>query len=251
MDVGLSSDLVKIDGGVSNGDAYSCAYDCLGMKGLVSPTSLCAHCRVVLLIVPSQRNSSLGLLVFEYKESVSYQTTENNNMVQTIIEESHNNVKLQVDGENDDDEVSEDAQHSDDPFGCYDLLKNHPAKEGLDLDPSLSHPPGFTPTASKQENNNICSDHQQKKFNNTSPLEKELSPIKEAKEYQPQVSRVSESSFGFSTRIPSRTPLNEGSILELLDDMIKVGQSMGYDMEGCPKDIERIIGSQGATDGVK
>ncbi|GJV10751.1 hypothetical protein Tco_1352292 [Tanacetum coccineum] len=113
-------------------------------------------------------------------------------------------------------------------------------------------PPLFTSTASKQENNNICFDHQQKKFSNTSPLEKELSPMKEAKEYvQPQVSRVSESSFGFSTRIPSRTPLNGGSILELLDDMIKVGQSMGYDMEGCSKDIERIIGSQGATDGVK
>nr|GEZ49422.1 RNA-directed DNA polymerase, eukaryota [Tanacetum cinerariifolium] len=36
-----------------------------------------------------------------------------------------------------------------------------------------------------------------------------------------------------------------GSILEVLDDMIKVGQTMGFTMEGCLKDMESIIGSQG------
>ncbi|GJX19504.1 RNA-directed DNA polymerase, eukaryota [Tanacetum coccineum] len=40
-----------------------------------------------------------------------------------------------------------------------------------------------------------------------------------------------------------------GSILEVLDGMVKVGQAMGYDMGGCMKDIEKIIGSQGAHDG--
>nr|GFB66315.1 RNA-directed DNA polymerase, eukaryota [Tanacetum cinerariifolium] len=38
---------------------------------------------------------------------------------------------------------------------------------------------------------------------------------------------------------------NGGSILEVLDDMIRVGQSMGYAMEGCMKDIEHIIRTQG------
>ncbi|GJU63074.1 CENP-B homolog protein 2-like protein [Tanacetum coccineum] len=40
MDAGLSPDLVKIDGGVSNGDAYSCAYDCLSMKGVPNPAKI-------------------------------------------------------------------------------------------------------------------------------------------------------------------------------------------------------------------
>nr|GFC60136.1 hypothetical protein [Tanacetum cinerariifolium] len=40
---------------------------------------------------------------------------------------------------------------------------------------------------------------------------------------------------------------NGGSILNALDDMIKVGQIMGYDMDGCVKDMERIIGSQGVN----
>ncbi|GKB43407.1 RNA-directed DNA polymerase, eukaryota, partial [Tanacetum coccineum] len=33
---------------------------------------------------------------------------------------------------------------------------------------------------------------------------------------------------------------NGGSILDALDDMIRIGQSMGYDMEGCSQDIERL-----------
>ncbi|GJT31927.1 hypothetical protein Tco_0922346, partial [Tanacetum coccineum] len=47
--------------------------------------------------------------------------------------------------------------------------------------------------------------------------------------------------FNHSHKAPSG-----GSILEILDGMIRVGQSMGYKMDGCTKDIERIIGMQGA-----
>ncbi|GKA65148.1 RNA-directed DNA polymerase, eukaryota [Tanacetum coccineum] len=36
-----------------------------------------------------------------------------------------------------------------------------------------------------------------------------------------------------------------GSILELLEEMITVGQTMGFSMEGCNKNMEKIIGSQG------
>nr|GFA57231.1 RNA-directed DNA polymerase, eukaryota [Tanacetum cinerariifolium] len=42
-----------------------------------------------------------------------------------------------------------------------------------------------------------------------------------------------------------------GFILEVLDDMIKVGQTMGFSMEGCMKDMEDIIGSQGVHDATK
>nr|GEV54989.1 RNA-directed DNA polymerase, eukaryota [Tanacetum cinerariifolium] len=36
-----------------------------------------------------------------------------------------------------------------------------------------------------------------------------------------------------------------GSILEVMDELIKVGHAMGYNMDGCGKNIESIIGSQG------
>ncbi|GJT59546.1 hypothetical protein Tco_1003079 [Tanacetum coccineum] len=42
-----------------------------------------------------------------------------------------------------------------------------------------------------------------------------------------------------------------GSILDLMDELVKVGQTMGYKMEGCVKDIESIIGSKGYFDIVR
>nr|GFA20834.1 RNA-directed DNA polymerase, eukaryota, reverse transcriptase zinc-binding domain protein [Tanacetum cinerariifolium] len=48
-----------------------------------------------------------------------------------------------------------------------------------------------------------------------------------------------ESAFNYS-----HNAHNGGLILEVLDDMIRVGQSIGYAMEGCMKDIEHIIGTQ-------
>nr|GEW98647.1 RNA-directed DNA polymerase, eukaryota [Tanacetum cinerariifolium] len=43
--------------------------------------------------------------------------------------------------------------------------------------------------------------------------------------------------------------IRNSPIIDVLDGIIKVGQSMGYDMEGCSKDIERIIGFQGDAAG--
>nr|GEX43955.1 hypothetical protein [Tanacetum cinerariifolium] len=36
-----------------------------------------------------------------------------------------------------------------------------------------------------------------------------------------------------------------GSILEVMEDLIEVGQTIGYNMEGCMKHIKAIIGFQG------
>nr|GEZ38710.1 RNA-directed DNA polymerase, eukaryota, reverse transcriptase zinc-binding domain protein [Tanacetum cinerariifolium] len=36
-----------------------------------------------------------------------------------------------------------------------------------------------------------------------------------------------------------------GSVLGVLEEVIRVGQAMGYSMEGCEKDIESIIRNQG------
>nr|GEZ52808.1 increased DNA methylation 1-like [Tanacetum cinerariifolium] len=40
-----------------------------------------------------------------------------------------------------------------------------------------------------------------------------------------------------------------GSILDALDDMIKVGQTMGFTMDGCTNDMEKIIGSNREHEG--
>nr|GEW19097.1 RNA-directed DNA polymerase, eukaryota [Tanacetum cinerariifolium] len=99
--------------------------------------------------------------------------------------------------------AKENSQHSDDPFGFYDLLRKPINTTDNVEDPSLSLPPGFTPTTSHQENNNVNSDHHE---------------------------------------------VNQGDPSPGKDGMIKVGRSMGYEMDGCSKDIEYIIASQGVDD---
>nr|GFA43497.1 RNA-directed DNA polymerase, eukaryota, nucleotide-binding alpha-beta plait domain protein [Tanacetum cinerariifolium] len=42
-----------------------------------------------------------------------------------------------------------------------------------------------------------------------------------------------------------------GSILDLMDELVTVGQTMGYNMAGCEKNIQEIINSQGDFDVVK
>nr|GFC97004.1 hypothetical protein [Tanacetum cinerariifolium] len=37
----------------------------------------------------------------------------------------------------------------------------------------------------------------------------------------------------------------DGFILEILEEMITTDQTMGFSMEGCTKDMEKIIGTQG------
>nr|GEX71249.1 RNA-directed DNA polymerase, eukaryota [Tanacetum cinerariifolium] len=82
------------------------------------------------------------------------------------------------------------------------------------------------------ENNNTGS-VQQKETSNDFPLAMESSSKGNSKvKPNSQDFHANESSSESSTRIHSRATLNGGSILEVLDDMIKVGQSMGDDMEG-------------------
>ncbi|GKD86222.1 RNA-directed DNA polymerase, eukaryota, partial [Tanacetum coccineum] len=106
----------------------------------------------------------------------------------------------------------EATQHSKDPFGFYNLLKNPPASTVLESDPSLTHPPGYTPEPSQQEIHNDASVHERgNRFE--SPIQKESPPL-----------------VPNTAKDPS------------------VGQSMGYDMEGCSNDIERIISLQGVDE---
>nr|GFA10831.1 RNA-directed DNA polymerase, eukaryota [Tanacetum cinerariifolium] len=46
----------------------------------------------------------------------------------------------------------------------------------------------------------------------------------------------------------SEVPRTGGSIIQLMDDLVNVGQTMGYDMTGCMKNIKEIIESQGVKE---
>nr|GEX18414.1 RNA-directed DNA polymerase, eukaryota [Tanacetum cinerariifolium] len=119
--------------------------------------------------------------------------------------------------------IQEEVQNSVDPFGIYDILNKNTVKNAVP-DPSLSHPPGFTPVQSSSD----------------SPLVertrvREISPVKQ----------------NGDTRVDDSNVNTRGSMLDVLDDLIKVGKSMGYVMEGCSKDFKHIISSQGVGEGFK
>ena len=131
-------------------------------------------------------------------------------------------------------------QKSDDPFEIYDILNRPPSN--VVPDPSLSHPPGYTP----------------KQLNSETPVKNscamEESPLLQEDASRADVAKdggtnVSESVSKVSSNIPTRINSHGGSMLDMLDDIIKVGQSMGYVMEGCSKDFERIISLKGVDEG--
>nr|GFA43027.1 RNA-directed DNA polymerase, eukaryota [Tanacetum cinerariifolium] len=130
---------------------------------------------------------------------------------------------------------------SEDPFSIYDLLKKHQLEGARESSPSLSHPPGFTPEVFKIQKENV---HVEGDID--SEVVKEFSPTVNAKVMNNSQEVQEESNRELASQNVGN---NGGSVLGVLEDMIRVGQAMGYTMDGCIKDLEHIIGTQG-VDGV-
>ncbi|GJW36549.1 RNA-directed DNA polymerase, eukaryota [Tanacetum coccineum] len=155
-------------------------------------------------------------------------------------------------GEPNDNQVDEQVQNhhpndkeaSYDPFNIYGLLKKRNG-DAISSYSSIPFPPGFTPDIEKDTN-----------LNNK---QEELGTNSEKSKKQPDgfCSRVVEDAQQVDDH-SSPKPISSGkigrtggSILDLLDDMIKVGSTMGYSLEGCAKDLEKIISLQGVNDGLQ
>ncbi|GJU29576.1 RNA-directed DNA polymerase, eukaryota, partial [Tanacetum coccineum] len=172
-------------------------------------------------------------------------SVDSNNHVDSDAESDVEGVSDTVFGDQDDKPGKEqapiqspkDKELSSDPFNLYNLLnKQDKGETNSGLGSSIPFPPGFTPERINTRNDaqeDIVSDHDKSKCR----------------------------SDGFSSRIvEDAQPLNEhlssdspdvghgykkgGSILEVLDDMIKLWQTMGFSMEGC-------LGSKAKKDWIK
>ncbi|GJV56809.1 RNA-directed DNA polymerase, eukaryota [Tanacetum coccineum] len=131
-----------------------------------------------------------------------------------------------------------------DPFNIYETLRKKSDKVlHNEPDSSIPFPPGFTP-----RNDNLNVDDQ---------VVKDKTPVLSQRQSEGFCSRVMEDlhqdvdhSFSDNNSIGNKghDSRKGGSILDVLDGMVKVGQAMGYDMDGCLKDMEKIIGSQGVPD---
>ncbi|GKA77784.1 RNA-directed DNA polymerase, eukaryota [Tanacetum coccineum] len=121
---------------------------------------------------------------------------------------------------------------SEDPFQVYDLLQKKDNKVKSGLEQSRTYPPGFTPDV--DENKKVEDKASSPFVGLNSRVMPESSPIEDQMSNQ-----------GYSYMNVNK---KGGSILEVVDDMIQLGRTIGYTMEGCMKDLENIIGTQGVND---
>ncbi|GKA41711.1 RNA-directed DNA polymerase, eukaryota, reverse transcriptase zinc-binding domain protein, partial [Tanacetum coccineum] len=108
---------------------------------------------------------------------------------------------------------------SEDPFNIYDLLdkKKSAYCDIPNSDDTLKYPPGFTPETDVDAQKNASKGLDMEGDN-----------------------------FGHFKKCDIL--LSGGSILQLMEELIKLRQTMGYNMEGCITNIGDIINSQGAND---
>ncbi|GJX31582.1 hypothetical protein Tco_0241437 [Tanacetum coccineum] len=104
-------------------------------------------------------------------------------------------------------------------------------------EPFIVSPPGFTPVGSEAVN---IRDHVfGEEITN---MDKEVSPMISAKVMNFSQAVQEEVSCNSAGQSEAK---NGGSVLGVLEEVIRVGQAMGYSMEGCEKDVESIIRTQG------
>ncbi|GJV14708.1 RNA-directed DNA polymerase, eukaryota, nucleotide-binding alpha-beta plait domain protein [Tanacetum coccineum] len=142
-------------------------------------------------------------------------------------------------------DVKEAEISSADPFELYKLLQKNNKETKEASDPSLLNLYGFTCMSSQNSKQSYAS---AKDVHSISDKKKVSSPKCNSKVFNvPLENSKDDKPSNEDSFIVSNKKGNGGSILDALDDMIRIGQSMGYDMEGCSQDIERIIGLQGGN----
>nr|GEV43443.1 RNA-directed DNA polymerase, eukaryota [Tanacetum cinerariifolium] len=157
---------------------------------------------------------------------------------ETKFEEEMHNSKLE--------EVFGGQKNSrlEDPFNIYELLNKKQGDINKDscVDDSLKYPSGYT---------NKC---YRRAFKQGDESKKEGGEYYQYTQEEKVVGGVKENCSNKSSNedvaesVCSGHFKNGGSILQWMDDMVKVGQTMGYNMEGCIKNIKEIIDSQGVNE---
>ncbi|GJS19697.1 RNA-directed DNA polymerase, eukaryota [Tanacetum coccineum] len=126
--------------------------------------------------------------------------------------------------------LMKDKVLSEDPFNLYDILNKR-----KDSGDELKYPPGFTPSVTNVEEAN-----KKVKWATSNKVNEHVNSTSNKLEESVPKGKLSSNNSVCSKRVHTG-----GSILQLMDELVKVGQTMGYNMEWCMRNIKVIIGSQG------
>ncbi|GJZ47629.1 hypothetical protein Tco_0601461 [Tanacetum coccineum] len=144
------------------------------------------------------------------------------------------------DHDNEVDQTLNDKEVSKDPFNIYDLLNRHKKEVGNSgMESSIPYPPGFTP-----EKVNVTFEQEAQEVQGEECIRSHHNSDRCSSRVFEEVEK-SDINIQSDGRVIRDIRKEGGSILDILDEMIKVGQTMGFTMDGCTKDMEKIIGSNG------
>ncbi|GJR19463.1 nucleotide-binding alpha-beta plait domain-containing protein [Tanacetum coccineum] len=136
---------------------------------------------------------------------------------------------------------------SEDPFNINDILnKKHEnviVGDRSQTADTLKYPPGFTPNNTTEANSNHDLPLNINSGENTMSQEDVVSNKPNHKPKEDGKVFACSSHFQKAT-----TPRSQGSFLQFMEELVKVGHTMGYKMDGCIKNIEEIIEFQGVNE---
>nr|GEW19607.1 nucleotide-binding alpha-beta plait domain-containing protein [Tanacetum cinerariifolium] len=162
----------------------------------------------------------------------------------TLFEEE-GMAKKQVEGA----KLAINGDNSKDPFNLYPLLNKNRAINGSENKPgSIKYPPGFTPTNTWKDENSTYVVEEKNCYGdevNNGNME-EINDAASGSRMHNSAKEVRNDSSSSGHFKKSEIPRTGGSILKLLEEVVKVRHVMGYNMKGCMSNMAKIIGSQGA-----
>ncbi|GJT23825.1 RNA-directed DNA polymerase, eukaryota, partial [Tanacetum coccineum] len=128
--------------------------------------------------------------------------------------------------------VGPNESHSDDPFGIYRILnkKNNRCTSVNKSDGSLKYPPGFTPNV-EDGGSTIPANDVEENSRSNEPMDR--TDVENQVNARSGIQNENQDSICSGHFKKSVAPRTGGLILHLIDELIKVGQTMGFDMSGC------------------
>ncbi|GJU77695.1 nucleotide-binding alpha-beta plait domain-containing protein [Tanacetum coccineum] len=147
--------------------------------------------------------------------------------------------------------VGQNYDRSEDPFNIYGLLnkRQDDKNKGSISVESRKYPPGFTPMGRREVHSNEVNESKRESVEGCQSTHEEEVVTGIQKNGSKNKSKEDiEGSVCLCHFKKPEVPCSGSLILQLMENLVKVGQTMGYNMEGCMKNMEEIIASQGVKE---